>query len=186
MKLKTLEGAIDLSVLSASVNKPRTDVLGLTLLCCVQFTPCKIRPMSLQRMIFLAWRSRDWEGVRGFLCLLAVMPSGQMSGEPTLTVTTYLSFLLAGMSHDLVSGPCFSYLPMYHDSLKISDHSSCPHWVPGATRYAEMPFVTPFFFLPSLAPKPAGLLNFTCFLQWQEVLLCFFMGTLIALATYQE
>lgn len=44
----------------------------------------------------------------GFLHPLAVRPSGQMSGE---AIPTALSFLLAGLGHDLVSGACFPICP---------------------------------------------------------------------------
>lgn len=45
-----------------------------------------------------------------------------------------------------------------------------------------LPFGLPAF----LAAKPAGLLNLTCFLQREKVLLDFFMEALIALLTCQE
>lgn len=33
-----------------------------------------------------------------------------------------------------------------HDALENWDQTSYPYWVPGATRHAEMPFSTPFWF----------------------------------------
>lgn len=168
MKLQTLEGNIDLSVLPASVNKPRTDavVVVLTLLCVHALPLVKSDQCSCREWMVLVWSSRDWD-LGDFCASLAVMPLGQMSGK-------YIDchYLL-----DLVSGPCFYFLCMYNDTLKNWNQISCPHCVPEATRHAEIPFSIPFWFsLPFLAPKPAALLNFTCSIQWEKALLELFMG----------
>lgn len=66
---------------------------------------------------------------------------------------------------------------MYNDALKNWNQILCLRGVPEATRHAEIPFSIPFWFsLPSLAPKPACLLNFTCSIQWEKALLELFMG----------
>lgn len=58
--------------------------------------------------------------------LWAVMLLGQIFGEAILIVTTYLSFLRVGMSHDLMPGLCFYYLSVYYNALRNWDQVSCP------------------------------------------------------------
>lgn len=105
------------------------------------------------------------------------MLSRQMSGEAILTVAAYSSFLLAGMSCDLVSGPCFflsPYVPWCSEELGSDLMSMLRAW--GYKACGNTLFHSLFIFL-FLTLKPAGLLNSARFFQREKALLYFFMGT---------
>lgn len=144
---------------------------------------CAVYPLQNQinvaaeNELFLAWRSSDREGVRGFLCppgchavkadvwwshsdcrCLLVLPAGRdelwLGVRAVFFLSPYVPWCSEELGSDLMS------------MLRAWGYKAC-----GNTLFHSL-----FIFL-FLTLKPAGLLNSARFFQREKALLYFFMGT---------